>query len=586
MELLRGLLILGIFVIALIAISSLTFEGNTNLFETGPEATSIAIPVFAPGICNDVLPAASNIEVEATNIVNNAGYSTLAAAFSAINAGTHTGVITIDVCGNTTETLTASLNASGSGAASYASVVMRPVGAARTITGSVVGAIIKLTGADNVTIDGRIGGSGTNRDLSVINTSNTTATAGIWLTSTGVAAGATNNVIRNLRIACGAPQNTGVLATFGIFMGSNNTAILVTSPGDDNDNNSFIANIITRVRYGIVTRGQDANNNQNITVTDNFIGPTSFGADQIGKVGIFMQADNLSTVSRNVVQFVGGTLTTTTGGADRMGIAIGDEFWGNTPATLTSANYTVTRNYIREIVEERTFSAVGINLANTNGAPGTNSLVANNFVYGIRTNGTAVDAAVGIGIAGGGNDRVVFNSISMTGDIDPVGTTTANRNAVGIRVANANSVSHFGLIVQDNSILVDVSSNNGNLEHYNIVVNSATYAFAAGGLNCNNYFFPLANPQMRTGGLGTSSLAGTPFLTLADWQAALTPTQDANSIQADPLYTSNTTNLRLTLGSPNINTGLTIAGINEDVDAQVRPKEQIQTLEQTNFIRS
>ncbi|MFZ4058582.1 MAG: hypothetical protein ACOYKE_10610 [Ferruginibacter sp.] len=62
------------------------------------------------------------IWVTATNSANDAFYTTLGAAFTAINAGTHTGAINIGVVGNTTETSSAVLNASGSGAASYTSI--------------------------------------------------------------------------------------------------------------------------------------------------------------------------------------------------------------------------------------------------------------------------------------------------------------------------------------------------------------------------------------------------------------------------------------------------------------------------------
>jgi hypothetical protein len=96
----------------------------------------------------------------------------------------------------------------------------------------------------------------------------------------------------------------------------------------------------------------------------------------------------------------------------------------------------VEKNIVHDVIEERTFSAVGIILANANGFAPTNSTVANNFIYNVRSNGTLGDQGIGIGIAGGGDDIVVFNSISMTGDIDPVGTVSANGNAVGIRVAN------------------------------------------------------------------------------------------------------------------------------------------------------
>ena len=93
-------------------------------------------------------------------------YTTVKGAFDAINAGTHRGAITISITGDTTETATAALNASGSGAAAYTSVLVRPTGGTRTITGNIVGAIIKLNGADNVTIDGRINGAGRNLTVS------------------------------------------------------------------------------------------------------------------------------------------------------------------------------------------------------------------------------------------------------------------------------------------------------------------------------------------------------------------------------------------------------------------------------------
>ncbi|MEZ4738893.1 MAG: hypothetical protein R2818_05925 [Flavobacteriales bacterium] len=69
------------------------------------------------------------------------------------------------------------------------------------------------------------------------------------------------------------------------------------------------------------------NLNENIQVLNNIVGPNAFGADEIGKVGIFMQADNNSIVRGNTVQFVGGDFANTSSGADRYGIAIGNETW-------------------------------------------------------------------------------------------------------------------------------------------------------------------------------------------------------------------------------------------------------------------
>ena len=59
----------------------------------------------------------SQVDVTSTGGTSPLSYTTLKLAFDAINAGTHTGVITIGISGNTTEVLSAVLNASGSGAA-------------------------------------------------------------------------------------------------------------------------------------------------------------------------------------------------------------------------------------------------------------------------------------------------------------------------------------------------------------------------------------------------------------------------------------------------------------------------------------
>ncbi|HEX5653880.1 MAG TPA: hypothetical protein VFX58_12450, partial [Chitinophagaceae bacterium] len=330
----------------------------------------------------------TNVVVHAQNVtvagatIGDGSYATLGAAFTAINGGAQTGSnITITLSGNTTESATATLN---TGAwATLAITATTPV----TISGSVVGAIIKFNGADNVTMDGRIGGVG--RNITVSNTSTATGTAAIWLASVVAGNGASNNIIRNLEISCGVDVTASTNTSFGIIMSG--TTISVSSNGTDNDNNQFLENRIIKCRYGITTRGTTTNLNLGIVVTDNIIGPSAFGSDAIGKVGIFMQADQGAIVSRNTVQFVGGTNATTTSGADRIGIAIGNESWSNSPGTLTSNTYTVTNNIIHDIVDERLSSAVGITLGTTGGGSNTDNMVANNFVYNILSNGSGGD---------------------------------------------------------------------------------------------------------------------------------------------------------------------------------------------------
>ncbi|MBK7934620.1 MAG: hypothetical protein IPK01_14345 [Acidobacteria bacterium] len=497
-------------------------------------------------------------------------YPTLKDAFDAINAGTHQGAVSVLIVTSTTETASAVLNNSGAGSANYTSVLVRP-NAVVSVTGNIVGAIIKLNGADNVTIDGRIGGVGTNRDLTVSNSSTSAATAAIWLASVAAGNGASNNTIRNLELAGGTDTSASANSTFGIIMCG--TTISTTANGVDNDNNAFIANRIVKVRYGIVTRGTTTDLNINPVVTDNIVGPNAFGTDQINKVGIFMQADTGALVSRNTIQFVGCLDPQACSGADRMGIGIGQESWSMTPGTLTSNNYTVTRNVIHDIVEETTFSSVGINLATTGGT--TNNLVANNFIYNVRANGTVGDQAVGLGIAGGLGDRVVFNSISMTGDVDPGVSTATSNFGSGIRVGNASGATHGNLTLSNNSVYMDLSSTStAAARYYAISGNAAGYNWGTGGENHNNYYINPINTQLQTGGLGTVSgnTLTTQFATLANWQTAYTTpaAQDANSIQADPQHVSTTGDLHIAVASPNVDAGLSVVGVTRDIDNQSR----------------
>jgi hypothetical protein len=574
------------FVLATTLLVPVKFAGQTTIRRTSPKPAFSTRPAeemanadskksvrssSVAGVCDTAGP----VEVESTGgLTAPTAYTTLATAFANIVGGTHTGSIKIEICGNTTETTTATLTASGTGAASYTGITISPVGGPRIIEGDISGAVIRLQGADNVTIDGRQGATGTARDLTIRNNNTTASTsAAIWLGSVAAGNGASNNTMRNLEIATGSTANTSTLTTIGIIMCGSSLGLTVN--GVDNDNNSFIANRIVRARYGIVTRGTNSDLNQNPILTDNTVGPSSFGSDEIGKVGIFMQFDQGAVISRNTVQFVGGQFADTTANGDRVGIGIGQESWSAAPNTSTSNTYTVTNNVIHDVVEERGLSAVGLLLATTGGGSATNNVVANNFIYNVRSNGSSGDQTVGLGIAGGFSDKVVFNSIALTGDVDPSASASAAGNyGSGIRIANPSGATHANLTLMNNSVYLDLtSSSNAAVRFYAISGNSAAYSFGTGGENYNNLYINPANTQLQTGGLG-SAAGGTlasQFATLADWKGAYTSPQDANSQQADPLYVSTGSDLHISSGSSNENSGTPVAGVVDDIDGQTRP---------------
>ena len=120
-------------------------------------------------------------------------------------------------------------------------------------------------------------------------------------------------------------------------------------------------------------------------------------------------------------------------GTDHIGIGVGG-LDGPSPTTTNVSNSSIINNNIHDIVEEKTFSALGIVVAGT-GTP-SNNIIANNFIYNVRANGTAGDQAIGIGIAAGNGDKVVFNTVSLTGDMDPGSTATSTQSALGIRIVS------------------------------------------------------------------------------------------------------------------------------------------------------
>lgn len=122
------------------------------------------------------------ISLKAQNVNVNPGggsYPTMKAAFDAINSGIHSGAITIDIVGSTTELVKATLNASGTGSASYTSVIITTSNTGGVTIDGRDSVTIKLAGADNVTLDGRIAGVG--RYITISNSNWNEEAAAIWV---------------------------------------------------------------------------------------------------------------------------------------------------------------------------------------------------------------------------------------------------------------------------------------------------------------------------------------------------------------------------------------------------------------------
>ncbi len=507
------------------------------------------------------------LKANAQNVLVNPGngsYPTLKAAFDAINAGTHTGAITVDIVANTIEPLTAQLNDSGTGSVNYSSVLIRPVSPV-SVTGLDI-ATVKLARTRNVTIDGRINGSG--RYLTIGNNLSVYNSCAIWVANglnSEDSSGAKNNVIRNCELFTSVRVDLTEDFSYGIIFSGVTSGF---TPGRNNNHNQILENRIIRARYGIVMIGGiNSSLSRGNLISGNIIGPDTPGSDNIGKNGIYVTFQDSCTISNNHVQNVGGTFAGTFGaGYDRIGIGAGSDQWASTPTATYNKNFRIINNIVHGIKEERTKSAVGIICATGYVGVPTNNLIANNQVYDVLANSISGDGCIGIGLSGNNTyDITAYNSIYMVGDLDPPGVTSATQTASGIRLALA--IDSNNTII-NNSIYVNLTSDNTALKKCCIQMPTANYVFGTRGLDYNDYYYPAANTEMVLGATGPTSLATGFYPTLAVWKNLFVPVnQDGNSINADPLYSLLLPHYLMPINgtSPLLSEALPIAEVTTDI---------------------
>jgi hypothetical protein len=467
--------------------------------------------------------------------------------FDAINNLGINGSARFNILGNLNgETGAVVLNPIAGGA----SVSIRPANSVvATVTGSINGCLIRLNGADNVTIDGSNTDGGTTRDLSFVNTNTGTANTGICISSLGAGLGAVNNTLRNLNVT-GADPLTSLL---GISVGGAATG----TPGADN-NGTRIENVsVRRSIFGIFVSGDATSLTTGTVIANNDL--TGTGTERVRRVGIVVFNDNGTSIVGNRI---GGIDTNES--ADAIGIGLGLQDVSNT-ATLVGGgviNALVARNQIAGIVSTSAtgFSAAGIAVA---GGTGINT-IANNMITGVISPATAPDAVAGIFVAGSATSstRVVFNSVLMSGDRGSVAAQTPSFGIATVGTAGAS-------LELRNNIVVNNQISAGGTNALSFAVGTGATSFAT--LTASNNIYLTSGAQaagFRTGGL-TAAAGGTVInhANLAAWQTAIGG--DAASQFIDPQFIS-TTDLHIQPSSPASNAGVPVAGITDDFDGQTR----------------
>lgn len=472
--------------------------------------------------------------------------------FDALNNIGVSGNITINIISDlNSETGNFALNENTGGF----SVLIRPSGSPRIITGSNTSALIRLNDADKVTIDGSIngsvvspcvvGGDSTLRQLTIQNIN--VGTSASVLSISSVVNGATNNVIKNVKIL-GQSSTTTLL---GISMGG----AIPGSSGLDGDNNRIENCSVKRMTFGIYAAGASATNqNTGTVITQNDL--SGISTDRIRRVGMFLVNDNGALISYNSI---GGMDTNES--ADAIGIGIGTQQVDATTVTGNGVNNAlVTNNKINGINSNSTtgFSAAGIAVAGNSGGANT---ISNNMITGVISNGTSPDFPVGIFVVGvaGSDTKIYHNSVSMTGNR---GTTATQMPSYGIAITGTDPT-----VELKNNIFYNIQEpGSGGVDAKTYAIGMVTSTFANLNSNNNDFFTGGTQPGFfRSGSLGVA--AGTDYATRALWTTATA--KDANSAELPPPFINSLTDLHLSAKMVGIS-GTPLATIKTDFDCQTR----------------
>jgi uncharacterized repeat protein (TIGR01451 family) len=532
--------------------------------------------------------------------------------FFGINNGIVTGNVDIQIAGDLVvgEDGSNGLNAlNESPPSSNFTVRIYPTGVARAITGSFAGALVRMRGSSRVTIDGSIGGVGTDRSLTITNTSVTTPSV-VLIGSVGTTP-VTDDTLKNCVVINGANTSSAVVISDATVLGNAGVFSNITIQNND----------VQKAFVGVfATGGTTPQGGSNLVYTQNKVDTS--GANAIRNVGLYMQGVNGATVTQNTVGnfsavegendtgiwLASGTangtvsgntvsnlgMTLTTGFApfgirESSGLAVsGNAIDGNTVTNLTTTGgtglrgiavqgggVTVQRNKIQGIINNNTvtFGAFGIDVVS-----GNDAVIKNNFISDVNHNMTGGAAfgpdfgVIGIRLGAGTGHKVYFNSVNLFGP--HTGTATTNLLSAAFSIS---TTAQTGIDVRDNIFANNITGGTTSIAHVSVFLPSGGTAAMNLTWNNNAYYFGTDAARQGVGQAGTAP--GVNFFTTLPALAAYTSTLSGAgtndnasfaSTAAVPFTTS--TDLHLTASTPVAVAagGVPIAGITTDIDNDTR----------------
>ncbi|QQR87273.1 MAG: proprotein convertase P-domain-containing protein [Flavobacteriales bacterium] len=484
-------------------------------------------------------------------------YTTLNAAFAAINAGTHQGAITCAITGNTTEPAPPTpLLSSGTGSSNYISILIAPTGGNWTINSAVAPTasrgVIEIQGADNVTIDGDDPGTSGTRNLTFQAAAvTTTGVAVVRFASTSTTNGATFCTIKNCVVIGSRASATSTVTNYGIYSGTAVAGNTSTSgQSDNNDNLTIENNEVRRCYWGVYVAGTSANKCDNAIIRNNVIGNAT-AADAVANRGIYVQnTQTTAGAGSAIIELNDVRLTSAPGTTDIAAIEVAN---GN-------AGALVRRNRLHDVQNLNTGGQGSYGLWISGSTENAGIEVSNNFIWDCYNDNwtttysaTSPDLPVGIRVSAGATGlKVYHNSISLN---QPNTDPTVINFSVCLQFT-VNTIT--GSDVRNN-IFSNTQTGISTSGNYCMTVPSG---FTFGTINGNNYYENQAYSYVGWNGTNRA--------TLTEWQGQTL--QDAGSKAVNPAFTS-TTDLHIPTATPSEleSAGAAGTGITVDVDNDARP---------------
>ncbi|MEO6719009.1 MAG: hypothetical protein ABIN67_01545 [Ferruginibacter sp.] len=412
---------------------------NSGTFTIAPTSVALTAAAFPiTGTINSyTIPFAGSYSIGAGEI-----YTSLTKAdglFAAVNSAGLMNNVTVNIVSDITEDGANALNQwSEFGVGNYALTIQPDAATLRTISGNVVAGLIRLDGANRVTIDGRFGGSGSYLGFKNTNTPGTTGTAFTFLN------GASNNTIKYTDVKAYTDANNGVIHFGTSVVAGGNSSNLITnctisstvSPntgsvaiysggtiGNENSSNTISSNNI----YGYRDRGLDitATGSTAWTISNNsfyngLVAGTINYAASSALHGIRISGGAGYSILNN---YIGGKAALTSGGNAVYSSTLGNVSYQGISLTTTSSTPASD-------IKGNTIAAISLSVAPV-------AANANTFT-GIETNGAGIN--IGGTLLTDGN---LIGSASGTGSVIVTTSTVSTTYTSLIKGINNNSTGGF-----------------------------------------------------------------------------------------------------------------------------------------------